>query len=45
MFTARLLGCEVDGNAGVGFVGGVVSVTAYMGGSRGSGVWLEQVTC
>ena len=30
--------CEGDGNVGVGFVGGVVAVTAYMGGTRGSGV-------
>ena len=30
--------CDVDGNAGVGSVGGVVAVSAYMGGTRGSGV-------
>ena len=30
--------CEADGSAGVGFGGGVVAVSAYMGGTRGSGV-------
>ena len=30
--------CEGDGSAGVGFGGGVVAVSAYMGGTRGSGV-------
>ena len=30
--------CEGDGNAGVGSVGGVVVVSAYMGRTRGSGV-------
>ena len=35
---ARLLGCEGDGNAGMGSGGGVVAVSAYVGGSRGSGV-------
>ena len=38
MFAARLLGCEGDGNAGVGTGGGVVAVSAYMGGTRGSGI-------
>ena len=38
MFAARLLGCDGDGNAGVGSGGGVVEVSAYMGGTRGSGV-------
>ena len=38
MFAAKLLGCEGDGNAGVGSGGGVVTVSAYMGGTRGSGV-------
>ena len=38
MYAARLLGCEGDGNAGVGCGGGVVVVSAYMGGTRGSGV-------
>ena len=38
MFVARLLECEGDGSAGVGFGGGVVAVSAYMGGTRGSGV-------
>ena len=33
-----MLGCECDGNAGVGSAGGVVAVSAYMGGTRGSGV-------
>ena len=30
--------CGGDGSAGVGFGGGVVAVSAYMGGTRGSGV-------
>ena len=38
MYAARLLGCEGDGNAGVGSGGGVVAVSAYMCGTRGSGV-------
>ena len=38
MIAAKLLGCEGDGNAGVGSGGGVVAVSAYMGGTRGSGV-------
>ena len=38
MYAARLLGCEDAGNAGVGSGGGVVVVSAYMGGTRGSGV-------
>ena len=38
MFAARLLGCESEGNTGVGSGGGVVVVSAYMGGIRGSGV-------
>ena len=33
-----MLGCEGDGDAGVGFRGGVIAVSAYMGGTRGSGV-------
>ena len=33
-----MLGCEGDGNAGVGSGGGVVATSAYMGGTRGSGV-------
>ena len=33
-----MLGCEGDGNAGVGSGGGVVAVSAYMGGTRDSGV-------
>ena len=36
MFSARLIGCEGSGNAGVGSGGGVVVVSAYMGGTRGS---------
>ena len=36
---ARLLGCEGDGHAGVGPGGGVVVVSAYMGGTRGSGIF------
>ena len=38
LFVAGLLGCEGDGNAGVGSGGGVVAVSAYMGGTRSSGV-------
>ena len=38
MFAATLLGCKGDGNAGVGSGGGVVVVSAFMGGTRGSGV-------
>ena len=37
MFAARLLGCEGNGNASVGSGGGVFAVSAYMGGTRGSG--------
>ena len=33
-----MLGCDGDGNAGVGSGGGVVAVSAYMGGTRVSGV-------
>ena len=33
-----MLRCEADGNAGVGSGGGVVAVSAYMGGTRCSGV-------
>ena len=33
-----MLGCEGDGNAGVGSGGGVAAVSAYMGGIRDSGV-------
>ena len=29
--------CEGDGSAGVGYGGGGVAVSAYMGGTRGSG--------
>ena len=38
VYAARMLGCEGDGNAGVRSEGGVVAVSAYMGGTRGSGV-------
>ena len=38
VYAAIILGCEGDGNAGVGSGGGVVAVSAYMGGTRGSGV-------
>ena len=38
VFDARLLGCEGDGNAGVGSGGGVGAVSAYMGCICGSGV-------
>ena len=44
-FAARLLGCEGNGNAGMGSGGGVVAMSAYMGGTRGSYVSLVQVTC
>ena len=33
-----MLGFEGDGDAGVGCGGGVVAVSAYMGGTRGSGI-------
>ena len=36
MYAAILLGCEGEGNAGVGSGGCVVVVIAYMGGTRGS---------
>ena len=39
VYAARLLEYEGDGNAGVGSGGGVVAVSAYMGGTRGSGVF------
>ena len=35
---ARMSGCEGDDNARVGSGGGVVAVSAYMGGTWGSGV-------
>ena len=38
MFAAKLLGCEGNGNAAVGSGEGVVAVSAYMDGTRGSGV-------
>ena len=38
LLVCLLRGCEGDGNAGVGFGGGVVAVSAYIGGIRGSGV-------
>ena len=38
MFAARLLECEGDSNADVWSGGGVVAVSAYMGGTRSSGV-------
>ena len=44
VYAARLLGHDGDGNAGVWSGGGVAAVSAYMGGTRGSGVWLLQVT-
>ena len=37
--------CEGDDNAGVVSGGGLVAVNAYMGGTRGSGFCLLQVTC
>ena len=39
MFAARLLGFEGDGNAGVWSGGCVVTVSACMGGTRGSCVF------
>ena len=46
VYAAKILGCEGDGNGGAGSRGGVVAVSAYMGGTRGSGVLLlVQVTC
>ena len=44
-FAAKLLGCKGTTIANVGSGGGVFAVSAYMGGTRGSGVWLVQVTC
>ena len=41
MYAARLLGCEGDGNAGVGSGRGAVAASAYMCGTRGSGDVLE----
>ena len=38
MYDTRMLGCEGDGNAGVGSGGGVVVVSAYMTGTRGLSV-------
>ena len=38
VFAARMLGCDGDGNAGVGSGGCVFAVSAYVGGTRGSGV-------
>ena len=38
VFSARLLVCEGDGNALVWSGRGVVVVSAYMSGTRGSGV-------
>ena len=35
-----MLGGEGDGNAGVGSGGGVVVVSAYMDGTRGSGCFV-----
>ena len=38
LHVCMLRDCDGDGNTGVGFGGGVVAVSAYMGGTRGSGV-------
>ena len=38
VYTVRMLGSEGDDNAGVGSWGCVVDVSAYMSGTRGSGV-------
>ena len=40
-----MLRCECDDDAGVGSGGSVAVVSAYMGGTRGSGVFLVHVTC
>ena len=45
VYVARMLGCDGDGNAGMGSGRGVVPVSAYIGGTRGSGVCLVHVTC
>ena len=37
MIAARLLGCEIDGNAGMGSGGCVVAESTIMDGTRGSG--------
>ena len=41
----RLLGCEADGNADVRSGGSVVAVSAYMGGTCGSGVLSSACAC
>ena len=38
---ARMCGCEGEGNAGVGSGGGMVAVSAYMGGTHISGVFFQ----
>ena len=38
VYAVSMLGCEGDGTAGVGSVGGVVAVSVYMGGICGLGV-------
>ena len=38
VYAATMLGCDGDGNAGVGSGGCVVAVSAYLGGTRGSDV-------
>ena len=46
VYAAIMLGCEGDGNAGVGSGGDVVTVSAYMGVTPGSGVFVGvQVMC
>ena len=40
-----MLGCEGNGNACVRSGGGVIAVSAYMGGTRGSVIFLVHVTC
>ena len=37
--------CKGDGSAGVGFGGGRVAVSAYMGGTRGSDVLASAGAC
>ena len=45
LYVCLLRKCEGDGNDGVGSGGDVVAVSAYMGGTHGSGFCQVQVTC
>ena len=40
-----MLGCEIDGKAGVGPGGCVFAVSAYIGGTHGSGVLSRACVC